>query len=151
PVTGPGSEVQGPQVGRGPRTRMERAMSTSSSRSSPPAPATRQQLDELEALLQRMMDLPVNGIGEDPGTTDQAAGTAPAAAGPAQPAAPRPTYPASYMVVETVVPRPLPRPPGPDAIPPPPGLDLAPRLVPSPAEPGPGPEGGPAPAPGADA
>jgi hypothetical protein len=42
-------------------------MSTSlSSRSSAPAHATRQQLDELDALLQRMLELPVHKIDEEP-------------------------------------------------------------------------------------
>lgn len=72
----------------------------------PPAPTTRQQLDELDALLQRMMDLPVSQA--DPEATPAppvAPRPRPQPAPPPRPAAPsRKAYPPSYMVVESSAP-----------------------------------------------
>lgn len=79
---------------------------------------TRQQLDELDALLQRMLDLPVNQL-DDGGEAEDAAGeqvavlppvqTAPPRTPAPRPPEPRPmAAPVSYMVVETASPRPLP-------------------------------------------
>src|SRR5262245_58012202 len=71
-------------------------------RSGGTAQATRQQLDELDALLKRMLDLPVNK--SEPEEDD-----APVVPPPVRPAIPKPepskrSYPASYMVVETSTP-----------------------------------------------
>src|SRR5262245_20903868 len=114
--------------------------------------ATRQQLDELDALLQRMLDLPVSQAEPEspepepapraarPALPEQAARPArprqPAARAasrpaPAQRAAPpavsRPAYPASYMVVETVAPEAFQDPPPPPKAAPEDGL--TPRLL----------------------
>ncbi|MHB1422369.1 MAG: hypothetical protein ACYC3I_04065 [Gemmataceae bacterium] len=77
---------------------------------------TRQQLDELDALLQRMLELPVNKLDEE-----EQAETEEAADEPVPPLEPTPApaivavkemppaaAPVSYMVVETASPRPLP-------------------------------------------
>lgn len=94
---------------------------------------TRQQLDELDALLQRMLELPVHPLDEpEQADSEEAAeellpppiahlGERPASAGwsrphqpadaaraPLQPATRPATPPISYMVVETASPRPLP-------------------------------------------
>src|SRR5690349_6537356 len=95
--------------------------------------ATRQQLDELDALLQRMHDLPVSQVEPEPPEPEPEPAPRPARPAlpeqPARPARPRqpapraaarpapaprvvpppavvsrPAYPASYMVVETVAP-----------------------------------------------
>src|SRR5919199_1380641 len=55
------------------------------SRTSAPVHPTRQQLDELDALLQRMLDLPVNQL-------EEAVGPDEVAAPPAPPAPPRPAW-----------------------------------------------------------
>jgi hypothetical protein len=98
-------------------------MATSRSpQSSGPVHPTRQQLDELDALLQRMLDLPVNQLedvppppetepepaapgptpgsreGEEPKTV---AASAPSLPAPSMPSAPNRTPPVSYTVVET--------------------------------------------------
>jgi hypothetical protein len=74
------------------------------------AQATRQQLDELDALLQRMLDLPVTKPEPEPAEADYAPPrparpepTRPPAP-PRQAAPPRRAYPPSYMVVETSTP-----------------------------------------------
>jgi hypothetical protein len=94
--------------------------------SQPPASAslTRQQLDELDQLLQRMLQLPVNHLDEPPGRgapPPAAAASAPAReAGPAPPASEKPT-PAVSMPPVRPAPPPAPmRPPlGPAPSPPP--------------------------------
>lgn len=75
---------------------------------------TRQQLDELDALLQRMLDLPVNSyqddsqVEEEPEGADEAVEEeTPPVRAPIAPA-PMPALPISYVVVETASPRPLP-------------------------------------------
>jgi hypothetical protein len=105
---------------------------------------TRQQLDELDALLQRMLELPVH----KPDDTEQDVAEEPAdePPPPAQPTPPpppdplplasggrgiavkvtRPATPVSYMVVETASPRPLPPASGFEPRP----SNLTPRLVP---------------------
>jgi hypothetical protein len=99
-------------------------MTTSvSARTSGTINPTRQQLDELDALLQRMLELPVNKR-EDAEPTEKAAEPAPP---PVQPREKRPAaQPMSYMVVETASPRPLPPASG---FEPRPSM-LSPRLVP---------------------
>ena len=84
----------------------------------------RQQLDELDALLKRMLELPVNRVGEtdESEEIDEAPPAAAVRDEEPQPASP----PVSYMVIETASPRPLP---------PASGFEprqplLAPRLVP---------------------
>lgn len=95
------------------------SMSTSP-RSSAPASSTRQQLDDLDALLQRMLELPVNQVEEIP-PADAPAPQAAAPAPPPEETAPPPAiqpdadpdriplppmnYPPSFMTVETVAPR----------------------------------------------
>ena len=95
---------------------------------------TRQQLDELDALLQRMLELPVNTLDDEEQTEDEEAVEEPSAPSFA-PATPviahdnlmRPASPhVSYTVVETASPRPLPPASG---FEPRPSL-LTPRLVP---------------------
>src|SRR5262245_28144252 len=81
-------------------------MSASTARTNRSGRDTRQQLDELDALLQRMLDLPVH---QDPpeGESEEGYAEPPRPARP--PAPPRPaakqrSYPPSYMVVETSTP-----------------------------------------------
>ena len=96
-----------------------------------PNDLTRQQLDELDALLQRMLALPVN-------PDDEIVRDVPAPRGGTdQPDVPWPTntYPAAYMVVQTSGPQDLP-PAEPD--PPSPEPDLGPDVIPA----GQGEEGG---------
>ncbi len=75
---------------------------------------TRQQLDELDALLQRMLELPVNKIENAEQSEEEAADEPPPPAPPITSSIPRAkemrpaTPPISYMVVETATPRPLP-------------------------------------------
>jgi hypothetical protein len=69
-----------------------------SSRSAEPVPPTRQQLDELDALLKRMLDLPVNQLEEPPPPEPEA--PTPEATAPPRTAGP----PVSYVVVETAQP-----------------------------------------------
>jgi len=91
---------------------------------------TRQHLDELETLLKRMLDLPVNQLAE--ADEDEDADDEPAAPPPAMiPSGETP--PVSYMVVETASPRPIPPASGFESRPSLP----APRLVPvtAPAKP----------------
>lgn len=111
---------------------------------------TRQQLDELDALLQRMLELPVDKLEEpEPEAVEEPADEPPLPAanydeppadadwiGPDQPVdadlpslqmGPRPdTPPVSYMVIETASPRPLPPASGFEPRP----SSLTPRLVP---------------------
>jgi hypothetical protein len=73
------------------------------------AQATRQQLDELDALLERMLQLPVNATEpepvEEPPPMRPARQEAPARPAPGRPTTPRQrSYPPSYMVVETSTP-----------------------------------------------
>jgi hypothetical protein len=66
--------------------------------------ATRHQLDELDALLQRMLDLPVSKAEPEPAEADYPPPARPPEP-PQRPAAPpRRAYPPSYMVVETSTP-----------------------------------------------
>ncbi|HEY7310962.1 MAG TPA: hypothetical protein VH643_16480 [Gemmataceae bacterium] len=92
-------------------------MATSiSTRTSGPLNPTRQQLDELDALLKRMLELPVNQLEEADRTqaeSEEVAEEPPPPAPVVQPQAMEPTAPParppiSYMVVETASPRPLP-------------------------------------------
>src|SRR5579871_5284982 len=92
---------------------------TVSSRSPGTMNPTRQQLDELDALLQRMLELPVAKV-ESPESADTEE-TPPVA----EPVRSRPS-PVSYMVIETASPRPLPLASGFTPQPSP----LTPRLVP---------------------
>ena len=96
-----------------------------STRSSGSLNPTRQQLDELEALLNRMLDLPVNQLGATHAVEE--ADEEPAAPAPVPAVEPRPAAsPISYMVVETASPRPLPTASGFEPRP----SVLAPRLAP---------------------
>ena len=90
-------------------------MSTSvSRRSSPPVHPTRQQLEELDALLKRMLDLPVNAAGDETETEEAAPAGAPAQAeappaasppeamrGPHHPALARPAEPPAAVNYQT--------------------------------------------------
>jgi hypothetical protein len=81
---------------------------TVSTRTSGTLNPTRQQLDELDALLKRMLELPVNQL------DDSDAAEEPPPPIPVIPVIPvmepmRATLPVSYMVVETASPRPLPQ------------------------------------------
>ncbi len=75
---------------------------------------TRQQLDELDALLQRMLELPVNKIENTQQSEEEEAADEPPPPALPTPSLPRvketrpATPPVSYMVVETATPRPLP-------------------------------------------
>lgn len=75
-----------------------------SSRSSEPVPPTRQQLDELDALLQRMLALPVNQLEEQPPAEAEPETPPAAEAAPPRSAGP----PVSYVVVETAQPPKMP-------------------------------------------
>lgn len=101
-----------------------------STRSSGSLNPTRQQLDELDALLKRMLELPVNPVEEsDPAETEieESLEEPPPPLPVARPQAVRPaTPPVSYMVVETASPRPLPPASGFEPRP----TALTPRLVP---------------------
>jgi uncharacterized coiled-coil protein SlyX len=104
---------------------------------------TRQQLDELDALLQRMLELPVNKVEDaQPSEAEDQAEETPPPPAPARASAPPPPLPSpianapgsprpsalpmAYVVVETASPRPLPRASGFEPRP----SALAPRLVP---------------------
>jgi hypothetical protein len=70
---------------------------------------TRQQLDELDALLKRMLELPVNQLDEGNEAEAEDAADEPPPPPVEQPAATEPATPSvSYMVIETASPRPLP-------------------------------------------
>jgi hypothetical protein len=86
---------------------------------------TRQQLDELDALLKRMLELPVNQLEE--GNEAEAEDVAEEPPPPPAPVErPAETEPVSYMVIETASPRPLPPASGFEPRPSP----LTPRLAP---------------------
>jgi hypothetical protein len=91
---------------------------------------TRQQLDELEALLKRMLELPVNPLAETEESEDEDEPAAPEAQDQATEAEPA-TPSVSYMVIETASPRPIPPASGYEQRP----SLLAPRLVPVAAPP----------------
>lgn len=90
---------------------------------------TRQQLDELDALLQRMLELPVNPLeesGQSEAESEEVADEPPPPPPVVRPQATKPAAPPiSYMVVETASPRPLPPASGFEPRP-----SLTPRLVP---------------------
>jgi hypothetical protein len=127
-------------------------MSTSVSTRSPGSlNPTRQQLDELDALLQRMLDLPVNQLDDSGESNEGASAPPPVQTAPPRTPAPRPPEPrpmaappVSYMVVETASPRLLPAASGFE--PSPAGLSM--RLLPVTPEEDSSVEEEPAPAPG---
>ena len=104
-------------------------MSTSvTPRPAGPVHPTRQQLDELDALLQRMLELPVNQLEESAATAEEA-DLAPAPVPPPRPTAVRNTRPP----VSYTAPVPAPRPPAAPAGGESPAMRLGPRVVPAPA------------------
>lgn len=93
---------------------MSSSLARTSRPASGPAQAARQQLDELDALLQRMLDLPVQPVDDVPTppdpltpTIEELADTTASSLPPLPPLPGPRSYPSSYMVVETNAP-PLP-------------------------------------------